>query len=213
MLDSVADQNSYDFILNDGKKAGKEGWPAPPPGKTRRLVLMAAGGIALVLVLAIVFALLFAGGGADRQRLLGLAQRHAEIMRVADIGIDRARSHEARNLAVTTKLSLQSSQPRLMAVVQRASEFEREELAAGHDPETDTMLETAERNNRFDEVFVQTLTAMIKEYRLEINAAHEASRSAANRQVYADIFMQLGALLPEQPVDKLRPISPTPSTP
>lgn len=194
-------QNPYDFILNSGdqpKKTGLGNILSSPSGKKQRLIFIIAGVAILLIIALIVFAMVFSGGGGNREQLLGLAQKHAEIIRVADIGVDKAKSSEARNLAMTTKLSLQSSQSSLMEVVQKTGKVSNKELAAGQNKETDTALESAERNNRFDEAFVEILAKELTDYRGDLQTAFSNSSSASNKKVYSTIFGQTGAILPEQ---------------
>ena len=194
-------QNPYDFILNSSnqpKKSGLGHFLSSPQNKTQRIIFIAAGGVILLMLALIVFSLIFSSGGGNRDQLLGLAQRHAELVRVSDIGLEKSRDSEARNLAATTKLSLQSSQSNLMTIVNKTGKVGNKELSAGQDPETDKALEAAERNNRFDEAFIQILSDQLQEYQTELKATHSASSSAANKQTYSNILNQVGALLPEQ---------------
>lgn len=157
---------------------------------------MAAGAMVLLLIVVTVFALLFSGGGGNREQLVRLAQRHTEIIRIAEIGSEKSKGTEARNLAVTTRLSLQSSKSSLLEAVQKTGKVGNEELSAGRDQEVDADLEAAERNNRFDEVFIEVLSGHLTEYRAELQSAFTDSSNKNSKKVYSDIFGQVGALLP-----------------
>jgi hypothetical protein len=189
-------QNPYEFIMSSGA-APKKSWLPTPANKTQRIIFVAAGGFILLLLIVVGFSVISGGNNGDTDRLLKLAQQHAEIVRVAEIGTEKARSPQARNLAATTKLTLQSSQGDLLDVVNKFTKVGSKELAAGKNQDTDKALETAEQSNRFDEAFIETMNKSLSSYSSELKAVYDASSSEDNKRVYSEIFNQVTTLLPE----------------
>lgn len=195
----LENQNSYDFILNNENQPKKKrllGFFPSPQNKAQRILFVATGGTVLLLLSIIVFGLLFAGDGGEELNMR-LAQRHAEIIRVANIGVEKARGQDTRNLAITTKLSLQSSQARLHNLI--GDRVDNRQIAAGRDAATDTALGAAEQNNRFDEAFVTKLTLHLREYQAQLQTALVDVPQSESKEVYHKILTQVSALLPESP--------------
>lgn len=196
------DQNQYDFIMNPGQPSVKDKLFSKlpvPGGKKQRFILAIAGAVLLIAILSLGGWLLSLSGNAEKERLTALAQQHTEIIRIAEIGIDKATDPAVRNFASTTKLALQSSQAQLNDVVSKVQKVDNKLLRAGQDPKTDESLTTAEQRNLFDDVFKSILTAELRQYQAQLMTAYDASSSDANKQVYSNIYNQVTALIPKQP--------------
>ncbi|MDZ7744410.1 MAG: hypothetical protein U5K77_01470 [Candidatus Saccharibacteria bacterium] len=191
------EQDQYDFILNDKKGSKKSLLPAMDP-KKKRLLLIFGGGVLFITLIVIIFGLISSLNNKDREFLINMVQQHAEIVRVAEIGEDKARNQATRNLAVTTKLALQSSQDDIVNIANKTGKVSSADIAGGMSVQTDEELETAEQNNSFDEAFEEILYELLEEYRATLVEAYDISTSEANKQVYSDTFNQIRALLPPE---------------
>ena len=191
------EQNQYDFITNDTKPARSGLLPAVS-SKKQRIMIAAGGALVLIVLITVAIAVISNIGKGNTEQLVRLAQQHAEIARIAEIGEDKAVGPDARNLAVTTKLALQSSQADLLSTIGKTRKISNKELEAGMNSETDQELTAAEQNNRFDEAFTETLLTQLTEYRQELGVAFEGTNSQSSREVYGGIYKQLTALLPEE---------------
>lgn len=191
------EQDQYDFILNDKKGSKKSLLPAMDL-KKKRLLLIFGGGVLFITLIVIIFGLISSLNNKDREFLINMVQQHAEIVRVAEIGEDKARNQATRNLAVTTKLALQSSQDDIVNIANKTGKVSSADIAGGMSVQTDEELETAEQNNSFDEAFEEILYELLEEYRATLVEAYDISTSEANKQVYSDTFNQIRALLPPE---------------
>jgi hypothetical protein len=184
----------YSFIT-DGNQPSGGGFLANKSAKQRKLIVLAGAG-ALLLFLVMLFALIFGGPNPQTERLVNIAQKQQEIVRIATIGESKARGDSARNLAVTTRASVQSSQATTLGLIaNQGRKLERREIDMARNSRTDTTLEQAEQSNRFDEVFVDTMKTMLTEYRQQLSVAFNETKSRTTKEVLADMFEETNLLL------------------
>lgn len=144
-----------------------------PLSKKGRILAVAGGAIALILIATIFMAVLSSAGKAGREELLSVAQQQTELIRISKIGIDRSRNTSAKNLAMTVSVSLQSDQKTLSAALSNQHiKISPKQLAMGKKQSTDKLLTEAEQANKFDAVFIETIQAQLKKYKQTLNSAH-----------------------------------------
>lgn len=181
-------QPNYDFIMNADHKPKKPLLPAGASKQTR-IIIVAAGAVVLLLVILMVSALLSSAGKANKQSLLKAAQLQAEIIRISDQGAERAKGSAAKNLAMTTSLSIKSDQNILLGLMKsQGIKVGGAQLAAGKNQKTDEILTNAEQSNRFDEVFVQTIQKLLTDYQASLKAAYDNTSSQKLKQTLSDQF-------------------------
>jgi len=164
--------NEYDFILNPGGNPSRKGASVPGNGTQRILILVAIIGGLLVVGLFAVLSL-FGGQPDNKDQLLKVAQQQQELIRVSKIGVKEARGVEARNLAMTTQLSLSTDQAPLLAALEKQKvKVAKKQLDGLKDAKTDKMLETATNNNRFDEEFTDYIQQQLVDYQKNLSAAY-----------------------------------------
>lgn len=193
-------QNPYDFIMNGGQPQPKRGLSLPGGGsKLQRVLLFAGGGSVLLVLLLMVFSLLSGGSGDQNQRLLGIAQQQAEIVRVTTLARDKARTSATQSLAATTSITIQSSQNDISGLLKKAKvKTDAKILASKNDPKTDSTLEAAAQNNRYDEVFTELLIREIKEYQADLKEAYDGTSSKTQKEILEAAFTSASTLLGEQ---------------
>ncbi len=166
------EQSPYHFITNADhapKKSLLSG-----SSKQGRIIIVAIGVIILITIVLVASTLLSAGSNAAKAELIKTAQAQTEIIRISKLGIDRAKSTSAKNLATTTYLSLQSDQSELLAALgKQGVKLNAKELALGKNAKTDTLLTNAEQSNKFDEVFIKTIQTELTQYQKTVKAAYD----------------------------------------
>jgi len=192
------DQNQYDFIFNDPNKKAKKSFL--PRGSKNQWIIFVAIGASILIVLALIVAAIFSSAGkGSTEALVSVAKQQTEVIRIADIGVDKATGSEARNLAITTKLSLTTSQKQVIAAIQKGGrKLSNQELAGALNPKTDTLLTSAEQAGKFDEVFLETLKTQLTAYQNELRQAQSAVSSKANKEILANAIKQVTLLLDSQ---------------
>lgn len=193
-------QNQYDFIMNSGQPQPKRPFGLPSGGSKVQRILLFVGGGAVLLVLLLMVISMFSGGSKDQnQRLLGIAQQQTELVRVAGLAQDKARTSATQSLAATASITIQSSQNDISGLLRKAKiKTDAKILASKNDPKTDATLEAAAQNNRYDEVFTELLTREIKEYQLDLKEAYDSTSSKTQKEVLEAAFVSASTLLSEQ---------------
>jgi adenine-specific DNA methylase len=181
--------NPYQFITDANHKPKK---PMLPSGNSKqaRILIVAGGVVALLIIGVIVMSLISSAGKGNQETLLKAAKEQAELIRVSKIGIDKARDPATLNLAMTTNLSLQSDQAALLKHVKTSSK----ELALGKNTKTDIALTTAEQSNRFDEVFTQTIQAELTTYQKTLKSAYDGSSGKTLKATLAEQYTHASIL-------------------
>ena len=180
--------NDYEFILNTDHKPKKKS--VIPSGNSKQSrILIVIGGLSLLLIIGlVVMSFINSAGNATKTELVKVAKQQTELVRVSEIGVKRAKGGTARNLAVTTSLSLRSDQAALSSSLAGVGiAVDAKELAAGINQETDATLTAAEQSNKFDEVFIQTLQAELTDYQQTLKSAYD---KATNKKLKATLSEQ-----------------------
>lgn len=174
-------KNPYDFITNHGS-SNKNGFTSSNSKKTR--ILITVGFISVLLIVGVLFwNFLSNSNGSLKNDYISLVQQQTEIIRVSEIGIKESRDSDTKNLALTTKLSLTSSQTKIINMAKKiGADTSKATIALGKDPKTDALLTAASQNNKFDEVFNAKLTEMLVKYQQTIKSIFEQTSNKSSKE-------------------------------
>lgn len=188
----------YDFINNPTSPRKKR---LLPGGNSNRSRLIIAAVFTLVLILlALVAAIVISSGGSGiKTDYTSLLQQQTEIIRISDIGVSKATQAEAKNIAITTQLSLTSQQPKTRELAKKAGlKIDAKTLALGKDTKTDALLTTAEQTNQFDSVLIKTLQSELKKYQTTLKKIHDASSSKSTKETLSKYYNEVSLLIGKQ---------------
>lgn len=167
--------NPYDFLQD--KPAGKKTLlPSLPSGnsKKQRTIIAVVVGFIVLLVIGTIFALVFSGAPSNKEELLSLAKQQNEIIRIADIGVQKSRDAQAKNLALIAKLTLTTDQqPLLSALKAQKVKITPKELTASKDSKNDEILNNAVQANKFDDIFIELLQSKLTTYQQSLKKAYD----------------------------------------
>lgn len=135
-------------------------------------------------------------GPTNTDYLLAVAAEQNEIIRVSDIALKEATGIEARNIAMTTKLSLRSDQSSLTAAL-KAQKVKMPK--AGKNAKTDQMLTEATQNNRFDEVYLKYIQAELVQYQKKIGTAYKTTVSKQLKETLKTQYKNASVLIGVDP--------------
>jgi len=175
--------------------------PGLPSFKTnkRQYLFLGLGAIILIMLLFIIIALITSSGKSTTQTLIGIAEEQTELVRVSAVGVKNARSADAKNLAVTTSLALQSSQQDTVAFLKKQGhKLSSKQLALKHSTQTDTTLNNAQLNNAFDDAFLQVMQSSLKTYQTDVKQAYDASQNKAEKAILASSYNGINTILSAQ---------------
>ena len=194
----------YEFITNPGRPAKKSLLGSVLGGNSAkgRLIIAAAGVVILLFLVVIAYSFITSGNGKLKQDYQSLAQQQAEIIRVSEIGVSKAKQTEAKNLAVTTKYTLTSQQPAILSLAKKAgAKTDAKTLILGKDNQTDSLLTTADQTNQFDTVFIKTLQTKLQKYQQALKKIYDASSKTATKDILTKDYDAVTSLIGSQPID------------
>lgn len=175
----------YNFIMNPDTGPQKKSL-LPGGGlnlSKKQMIIFGAGGL---LTLSIIITLLFSflnSGPTNKDDLISVAQKQNELIRVSEIAIKEATGTQARNLAMTTKLSLQSDQSYLIASLKAQKiKIGSKELKGAESSETTEKMTDAKQNNRFDEVYLEYIQEALVDYQRSLNVAYKSTVSTKHKE-------------------------------
>lgn len=183
----------YEFLNNEPQKKSI----VPGGGsKKGRVIVVVAGAFLLLFIGIVVAAILGNAGNGTKNDLIRAVQQQAELVRISEIGTKDATGPEARNLAVTTNLSLASSQESLRALATKAgAKLDKQAINAGLNEQTDKDLEQAKQINRFDEVFTELLQTQLLAYQQTLKRIHDAAQNESSKTTLAELYNNATALV------------------
>ena len=190
--------NQYDFILNGNQKPKKGLLPKGETPKQR--VLLVVGGLGVLVLFAIIFALIFGGGKGSTQTPLALAQTQNEIIRVSGIGGQLARDTTTQGFTETVNVTITTSQQQTIKYLS-AQKFKIKPkiLALAQNSKTDATLRAAAAAGRYDEALKTVLEQELSDYRTQVSAAYKATSDKTQKALYQQLFNQVTILIKNQP--------------
>ncbi len=193
-----AGSDPYGFILNDPPKKKRAILPQGN-SKKQRLIIMAGVAIAALTLFILIFALIFGSRGDSVKNIKTVAAQQQEIIRIAQLGEKQARSSKTQSFAVSTKLSITSSQQQVFAYLTKKDQMPKgKELGLAQSSKNDTILQTAADNGQFDEVFEETMTSLLQSYQKSLSKYYDSASSATQKQLLQDAYVQAKQLTTEQ---------------
>lgn len=162
----------YAFILKEGGGGNKlssklllKNFGAPAK------LVMLGGGAFVFLILLVVGYNSFFSTPENSALLARVGQQQAHILQAAEVGVEKARGQAARNLSITTKLSLIDDQKALKS----ALGGKNVKVSTSDDPQLEQKLIIAEQGNRFDEELLKYLQTELKSYADNLEAAYNTT--------------------------------------
>ncbi|CAN5639742.1 hypothetical protein BH23PAT2_BH23PAT2_03590 [soil metagenome] len=187
------DQNDYTFIQQDTQPIQMG------PDKKHRIIIAAVGGGLVLLIFGVFFSVLLGSGSSSADTYTKIARTQEEIIRIADIGTNKARSQEVLNLSATTIRSINSSKLKTLARLKTLDKpLSPAQLRAGEKASITKDLETAEQAGNFDEVFLGILKAEIKAYQELLSRSYDNATTKSEQgelqKMYADAELLLSRI-------------------
>lgn len=183
-MQQMPQSNPYKFITNPAQQQKpKLSLPGGKNDKLMRVVVILVGIVILISLIMFGMNLLGSSKQKNINQLVTVAQKQTELIRVTEIGIKKAKTKEAKDLAMTTKLTLISQQSVLSDAVKKAgSKLDSKVLVLGKDSKTDQLLTQAEQSNNFDKVFLEKLKSELTEYAQSVKNAYDTTTSTKTKE-------------------------------
>lgn len=181
------EKNPYDFLMNPDEP--KKSLLPSGNSKKQRMLIVGAGALIVLMLIALIGSFIFGGKPSNSAELLALAKQQNELIRISDIGVQKSRDAQAKDLAQTAKLALTTDQqPLLTALKAQKITVSSKQLAASKNPKNDDILTQAEQANNFDEVFIKTLQEQLTTYQKALKTAYD--NPATGKKLKATLAIQ-----------------------
>lgn len=186
---SDAATGSYDFIVNPQKPGKKSFSLLASDSSTLRRAGIAGAGLAILLIIVILFASLLGGNGNNATPLITVAQEQTELARVASLGAQKASGQSTQNLANNVSLSLISANAQLLNYMAiNHHKLSPKILSLKHSSQTDHSLEAALADSTFDSTFTDIIQADLNSYIQSLKAAYKANPGPKGRQLLSNQY-------------------------
>lgn len=164
-------QPNYDFIMNPNSSAPKTG--GSPNGLLGK-VLVGVGILAVLVVLLIIGAKLFSGGGdLNKPAMLAVAQDQAAITHLLVTGTEDSTTAANKNFSATATLSFKNDQAAFTQYLSSNGYKPAAVLLNGKiSATTDSSLTTAQASSNFDTVYASAMTQSMQTYLNDLSAAY-----------------------------------------
>jgi hypothetical protein len=172
-------QDQYNFIMNPDTGPQPKGLlPSGFNLGKKQLIILGVVGVILLGIIGTLLYSLANSGPTNKDQLVGVALEQNELIRVSEVAIKEAKGTQARNLAMTTKLSVRSDQSSLVAALRaQGVKLNANQLRGGKKAENDRKLTEATQNNRFDEVYLDLIQKALVTYQRNLNTAYKTTVS------------------------------------
>lgn len=185
--------NPYEFIVKNETRNGGSLFGGAS-------VLQRVGIIGGVVVLLIIVIMLGVNAMMPKDNsttaLIAVAQRQAEIVRVATDGTTHASSQDVRNAVTDTALGITTSENQTLAYLQQhGTKLGTKQLALAHNAQTDTTLANALASSTYDTAVVQNLTTQLTTYQANLKTAFNRSKTPAAKTLLQKEFNAADLLL------------------
>jgi len=182
--------DQYDFITNPAKAPRKSLFGGGKSG----VLMMVIAGLGLLAIILLLASVLF-GGSSGKDQLLTVAKKQSEVIAVAQLGAEDGGTNQAQSFAVAVELAVTTEQQAIIEQLAKSGKVNKKDYASAASSDVVTELETAQRNGRFDEVFVNVMKQELTEYQRVLQAANTASGSQSTKQLLAANFDSAGLLM------------------
>lgn len=182
---------SYDFIMNAPQPS--KGGPKLPGSQSSMLVRIAISfGVLILLFIAFSVVKTVLKSGSNTSNLLAVAQDQQEIIHLATAAIaEPSLTPDNLNLAATTKLSVTSSDAKLLSYMATEKlKFKPELLYIKVTTANDTALRTSAQASTYNETYKRIMQTQLEAYARDLTVAYNKTKGPAGRALLGNAYQQ-----------------------
>ena len=185
--------NQYDFIMEYQHQHPR----FTAPSSMRSRVLIVVGGLALLLIVLLLFvAILKRPTGVNGAALLPIAQEQTELARVAQAAVAQAQQPSTQDFAQTASLSLATDQKAFVTYMgQHGLTASQTQLAATRSTATDSTLSQAGTTGSYDSTFLGIAQTQLATYTQGIKRQYDGTTSTSERQLLQSAYAHARLLI------------------
>lgn len=181
----------YEFIVNYGSQPSSR-FSGASASSTKRIAIVAVGGIVLILLAVAFIAFLSGGSGTNTSALVTITQRQSEMVRVAQlVSQNNSAAQSTQNFAMNMQLTLDSEQQTFLKFLRaRGIVPSQKTLAPTSDSQTDATLQTAQTNGTYDQAYASIAQAELGAYEQSLSQTFNGSHDLSERQLLKSAYMR-----------------------
>ena len=188
----------YDFINNPAPKPKKSLLPSFGGGKAGKIIFFFVSVSVILIVLILLFNLFF-GGSSNLDEIKQLAKKQAEIVRVSEVGVDKARSTETESFAISTQTVLKTDQNKTVAYLSSNGVKVGDKDLSSTDSKTDQELQGADTNGTFDTIFTAKLVELLQDYGADLKSIYENTEGKKGQTLLSESYDNVQILIENAP--------------
>lgn len=188
--------NPYDFIMNSNQKPPRRSiFDLPTPVKIALVVGLL---ILIIIIWTVISSFLNSDSNAQKDRLINVAQKQGEIIRISALAEKDSAGSPAKELAINARLSAQSSQAQVKALLKSRGVGDKSatsQIAAGKNVKNDEVLQDGKDNGRYDDTFLALIDQQLTDYQKLVQSAYEngsVKEKTALQTAFNDTVLLLG---------------------
>jgi hypothetical protein len=182
----------YEFITNPQQPARRISFGRTP---AQRAIIIGVGVLLLIIIALVLSSLFNSASNAQKDRLGELAQTQTELIRVATIADKQSSDIDTRASAITARFAIETDlQETNQMLATRGTELNSKVLSLKENEKTDTLLEEAFANNRFDETFNSILEQQLEDYQSLLQSVY-SSGSSGEKEILQQNYEDTSLLL------------------
>lgn len=180
----MSENNPYDFILNPEKPKKT---PVDLKANPKMMVMFIVFSLLVIIIaFAALSALIGSGSNTQKQNLVDMRLQQTEIIRVSEMANDKESASDfTKNLALNIKLTILSHEQDTMSLLGKRGQdkVDAKILASSSNPKTDTLLNDAARQNKFNETYRNTLKSLLEQYQKNLQKSYDSGNKNEQAQL------------------------------
>lgn len=180
----MSENNPYDFILNPEKPKKT---PVDLKANPKMMVMFIVFSLLVIIIaFATLSALIGSGSNTQKQNLVDMRLQQTEIIRVSEMANDKESASDfTKNLALNIKLTILSHEQDTMSLLGKRGQdkVDVKILASSSNPKTDTLLNDAARQNKFNETYRNTLKSLLEQYQKNLQKSYDSGNKNEQAQL------------------------------
>ena len=172
-------QNQYDYILNSQTPNKKPMAFGTGGGQKQRILVSVIFVVVVLLIVVVGFTVFQAATKKDYSTYKTALEQQTEIVRIAELGANKARTVSVKNYASSIKLITASEKADTASFLKSVNvKVDEKVLALKKDESNDKLLATAEQTNQYDEKLITLLNGLVVAYQKNIKSLPAATTKA-----------------------------------
>lgn len=193
---NMSNQNQYDFIINEEKKYKAPSKKGKNNGSSLGRIGIVLGGLfGLIVVGMLLFMLFTSGSDSTGEKLITISAKQTEIVRIASLGANGARTSTGKNYATTVRATIQADLTTTQGLITKSGvKVDPALISAAKNTKTDQLLNAASQNNKFDEVFIAQMNTLLTSYQADLQKLYKETGNKATKNTLQTLYKNAGAL-------------------